>query len=426
MLVSSVTTPETGENSKSLRINWTVINQGIGDTAVNSWTDRIIASKDNILGNSDDIALQDFSRNGLLNVGGSYSRNELITITFSFGGDYNLFVVTDYNQNVYEATQENNNSSAAIPLDVIRKTPDLQVTQINVSTTATSGQPFTVTWKVENLGENTINSDNWYDEVFLSTDQILNEGDIYLDRIYQSPSLAPSSFYQSSGTFTLPADIQGNYYVLVRTDSGNFITEDALENNNIGVTVNPTVITLSNVPDLVISNITVPTQAVPSWLNFNPATRTFNGIPTADSAGTLNVVVTATDTAQASVSNAFSLTILENQLLDNPPTVNQPLSNLTVNEDAVNTIIDLSNIFSDVDGDAIAKTIFANTNADLVTATIVDNQLILDYRGLVTHHPCTYSGKSTKIRVSASLSRSQRVSMQPNPSIIHWSLTKIC
>ncbi|MHC5916738.1 MAG: putative Ig domain-containing protein, partial [Nostoc sp.] len=119
---------------------------------------------------------------------------------------------------------------------------------------------------------------------------------------------------------------------------------------------------------------------LPSWLNFNAATRTFNGISTADSAGILNLVVTATDTAQASVSNTFSLTILENQLLDHRPTVNQPLSNLTVNEDAANTIIDLSNIFSDIDGDAIAKTIFANNNADLVTATIVDNQLTLDYR----------------------------------------------
>ncbi|MHC5916452.1 MAG: Calx-beta domain-containing protein, partial [Nostoc sp.] len=262
LIVSAVSTPETGENGKPLRINWTVINQGIGDTAVSNWNDRIIASKDNILGNSDDVFLGDFSRNGLLNVGGSYSRSELVTIPFSFGGDSNLFVVADYNQNVYEATQENNNASASIPLKVIRQTPDLQVTQITAATTATSGQPFTVSWKVENLGGNTTNSYYWYDEVFLSTDLILNEGDISLDQISQYRSLPPSSFYQSSRTFTLPADIQGNYYVLVKTDIHNQITEDALENNNVGVTVNSTAITLSNVPDLVISNITAPTQAV--------------------------------------------------------------------------------------------------------------------------------------------------------------------
>ncbi|MEJ6486264.1 Calx-beta domain-containing protein [Nostoc punctiforme UO1] len=262
LIVSAVTTPETGENGKLLRINWTVRNQGIGDTAVSNWNDRIIASKDNILGNNDDILLGDFSRNGLLNVGGSYSRSELVTIPFTFGGNYNLFVVADSNQNVYEANQENNNSSSAIPLSVIRQTPDLQVTQVAASTTATSGQPFTVSWKVENLGGNTTNSYYWYDEVFLSTDQILNEGDISLEEIYQYRSLPPSNFYQSSRTFTLPVDIQGNYYILVNTDNRNIITEDALENNNIGVTVNPTTFTLSQVPDLVVSNITAPTQAV--------------------------------------------------------------------------------------------------------------------------------------------------------------------
>ncbi|MCC5617868.1 hypothetical protein LC605_22845 [Nostoc sp. CHAB 5836] len=55
--------------------------------------------------------------------------------------------------------------------------------------------------------------------------------------------------------------------------------------------------------------------------------------PAIAQATTQVAVVTATDTAQASVSNTSSLTILENQSSDHPPTVNQPLSNLTVNED---------------------------------------------------------------------------------------------
>ncbi|MFN6579144.1 MAG: putative Ig domain-containing protein, partial [Aulosira sp. ZfuVER01] len=263
LIVSNVTTQDTVVNGKSLRVNWKVLNQGIGDTAISSWTDRIIASRDNILGNNDDVILGDFIWNSLINEGGSYSRSELVTIPFNFtGGDYNLFVVTDANNNVYEATQENNNSSTAVPLKVIRKTPDLQVTQITAPTTATSGEPFTVTWTLENLGDNTTDSPYWYDEVFLSTDPILNEGDISLGRIYQAQNLAPSGYYQSSRTFTLPADIQGNYYVLVRTDIDNSVTEDALENNNIRATLNPTAVTLSQVPDLILNNITASIQAV--------------------------------------------------------------------------------------------------------------------------------------------------------------------
>ncbi|MFM6515478.1 MAG: putative Ig domain-containing protein, partial [Microcystis panniformis] len=119
-------------------------------------------------------------------------------------------------------------------------------------------------------------------------------------------------------------------------------------------------------------------NSLPTWLSFNAATRTFNGIPTADSSGTLIVVVTAIDTAQTSVSNSFNLTILEGQSSDNPPTVVIPIADITVNEDAENTTINLSNVFSDVDGDVIVKSVFVNDNPGLVTVNIVDNQLTLD------------------------------------------------
>ncbi|MCZ8191465.1 MAG: putative Ig domain-containing protein, partial [Microcystis sp. LE19-338.1B] len=123
-------------------------------------------------------------------------------------------------------------------------------------------------------------------------------------------------------------------------------------------------------------------NSLPTWLSFNAATRTFNGIPTADSSGTLIVVVTAIDTAQTSVSNSFNLTILEGQSSDNPPTVLNPITDVNVNEDAANTVIDITNVFTDIDNDiaSIVKSVFLNDNTGLVTATILDNQLTLDYQ----------------------------------------------
>jgi|GEM_PF-1444474 len=50
--------------------------------------------------------------------------------------------------------------------------------------------------------------------------------------------------------------------------------------------------------------------ALPSWLSFNPATRTFSGTPTAADLGTLTVKVTASDGA-LSVADAFDLVISE-------------------------------------------------------------------------------------------------------------------
>ncbi len=45
-----------------------------------------------------------------------------------------------------------------------------------------------------------------------------------------------------------------------------------------------------------------------------------------------------------------------------------------------NSVINLSNVFTDVDGDVIVKSVLVNSNPGLVTATIVDNQLTLDYQ----------------------------------------------
>ena len=57
--------------------------------------------------------------------------------------------------------------------------------------------------------------------------------------------------------------------------------------------------------------------------------------------------------------------------VNDSPTLNQAIAPITVNEDAANTLIDLTNVFNDVDGDAIVQSIFANTNPGLVTATVI-------------------------------------------------------
>ena len=75
-------------------------------------------------------------------------------------------------------------------------------------------------------------------------------------------------------------------------------------------------------------------------------------------------------------------TIEGNNPVDNSPEVKSEISNVSVNEDAEITVIDLSNVFTDIDNDdsAIIKSVFANSNQSLVTASINGNNLILDYQ----------------------------------------------
>jgi hypothetical protein len=66
---------------------------------------------------------------------------------------------------------------------------------------------------------------------------------------------------------------------------------------------------------------------------------------------------------------------------DVSPTVANPIANLTVNEDAAATTIDLTNVFTDPDDpiSGITKSIVANSNSALVSTNLLGNTLTLSY-----------------------------------------------
>ncbi|WAT17997.1 tandem-95 repeat protein [Aurantiacibacter sp. MUD11] len=99
--------------------------------------------------------------------------------------------------------------------------------------------------------------------------------------------------------------------------------------------------------------------ALPAWLAFDAATRTFSGTPVQDFNGTIEIEVTASDgTAQA--SDVFTLTILP--VNDAPVAVDDSVS---ANQDtvAVFTIASLLGNDSDVDGDQLALSLPGSTTA---------------------------------------------------------------
>jgi trimeric autotransporter adhesin len=92
--------------------------------------------------------------------------------------------------------------------------------------------------------------------------------------------------------------------------------------------------------------------ALPTWLSFNPATRTFTGTPLNGDVGSLNIAVKAMDLGGLSVTNMFGLAI---QNVNDAPTVANPLADQTVSEDAPFSTQVLANAFADEDaGDVLS------------------------------------------------------------------------
>ncbi|MDF3128288.1 Ig-like domain-containing protein [Kiritimatiellaeota bacterium B1221] len=97
--------------------------------------------------------------------------------------------------------------------------------------------------------------------------------------------------------------------------------------------------------------------------------------------GTATITVRATDSGSLFVEDSFTVTV---NAVNDTPVVSNAVADFTVNEDATDTVLDLTNIFSDIeDADSdLIYTVESNSNASLVTANVnsTSDQLTLDYQ----------------------------------------------
>jgi VCBS repeat-containing protein len=86
--------------------------------------------------------------------------------------------------------------------------------------------------------------------------------------------------------------------------------------------------------------------ALPSWLTFNAATRTFSGTPTNADVGTLSIDVIANDGHNGTVTDTFNIVIAN---ANDAPTVANAIPNQNATEDSALNFQFASNTFSDAD-----------------------------------------------------------------------------
>ena len=104
-------------------------------------------------------------------------------------------------------------------------------------------------------------------------------------------------------------------------------------------------------------------SALPSWLAFNAATRTFSGTPLNGDVGTIAVKVTATDSGSAAISDTFNLTVTNT---NDAPTVINPIEDGTATEGVSYVWQFDANVFEDVDvGDSLTYTATLEDGSDL-------------------------------------------------------------
>ncbi|MDD5215873.1 MAG: tandem-95 repeat protein, partial [Methylococcales bacterium] len=93
-------------------------------------------------------------------------------------------------------------------------------------------------------------------------------------------------------------------------------------------------------------------SALPSWLSFDAANRTFSGTPANEDVGTLSVKVTATDSGLATVSDTFDIVIIN---VNDAPTATNLNAAETYTEDTALNLTDI--VVSDVDSANVTATL---------------------------------------------------------------------
>ena len=170
LIVSNVTTPAAGSSGQALTIDWTITNQGTGTTNTASWYDRMVLSRDDQLGNGDDVTLLSKLHSGGLVPNGSYAATTDVVLPNGIEGDYYLFVIADATDVVDEFILEGNNTRRSDPISItLTPPPDLQVTSITVPVAALTAGVVDVSWQVTNRGVGSAEG-NWLDRIYLSND----------------------------------------------------------------------------------------------------------------------------------------------------------------------------------------------------------------------------------------------------------------
>jgi subtilase family serine protease len=283
-------------NPARLTVTWTAENAGIVAPLITSWVDRLVFSSDTVAGNADDVTLLERDHSGGLAAGGTYSETATLTLPADLDGPYFLFLRTDIDNAVPEGADDGNNDSAATPITVERRQPDLQVTAISAPTSQIVGFPVEVpiSWTVTNAGDYAA-SDTWSDKVFLRREGV-GGGDQFLEEIVHAGPLDAGASYTESRTVKLPTTAVGAYKIFVVTDASLQVNEPGAgaEANNQSALASVDVLTAY--ADLVVTAITAPATAqsgsplVLSWLVSN------QGIDTTNVASWTDQVLLSTDT----------------------------------------------------------------------------------------------------------------------------------
>ncbi len=259
LAVNGIVAPATALAGQPLNLVWTVTNRGPGNVT-GPWKSRVQLATNSIGGGA--VTLGTFTATNLMSSTAALSQTGLVILPSTVAGDRWLVIIADVDNEVFENTETNNTLVAAAPITL--QAPDLAAVNLTAPASAPFGQTLNVSWAVTNVGTAPASS-AWSDRILVSraSDSISNATPLTTVAASLSP-LPAGSGYVRTATVTLPFDAQsapGSFWLVAVADYADAQAE-ANEVNNLRSA--PISLTLPPLPDLAVTGVIAPTNALPN------------------------------------------------------------------------------------------------------------------------------------------------------------------
>ncbi len=257
LTIADIVIPSGVQIGDEIQLSWTLENAGT-KIADGPWTDEIIFSADEILGNDDDVIFEALQFSGSLMPGQQITRGISFIVPASAANSAFMIIRTDATDTVNESREDNN--VRAEPFEPTG--PDLFLASAGVGQSSQSLlEPISVSWVVENQGS-AVALGPWVERVYLSSDSVFSPGtDLLLGTQSSVEDIQQGAQAVRSFDLLPPQDnsiAPGDYFIFVDLDSEATVIEIDEQNNDS----DPIAISLTEAitPDLVMTIVSGPTE----------------------------------------------------------------------------------------------------------------------------------------------------------------------
>lgn len=231
LAISDLTYEGTLRGGQTMTIKAKVSNVGDSQTHSDKWTEVFYLSEGYNLDVNNAVLLGSKTHVGVLDKDASYDIAGTFTIPQSVKGYYVLFAVTDGKNSLTEKSKENNQVKTTIYVEDQNDTPaDLIVTKMSAPSRITAGDAITFSYNIANQGEY-VAKGTLRDVLYMSKDKVWDENDIMVGVVNGNVNIEPGTDIIRTVTGRITNMPEGNYYLIIRTNSTHAIAESDYDNN---------------------------------------------------------------------------------------------------------------------------------------------------------------------------------------------------